>query len=196
MAEEALCGAADLVDLPFEFAHGPCFGGPAGIRIDDGDGAEFRASRVDGGCVVFRVGEVEQVGCPRCGQLHERDHGQGVMQGRRRVLYGNRHALARHHRVDLAAFPPLLLPLRVALAPPFAFNGQFGHVGFRRARALDGDWRRRRLVGVNPHETALRVRRARPDFHGRGVEFAYVVVDPGEDALVEFVPEAVNGVGS
>ena len=51
MAEEALRGAAVLVDLPLEFAHGPRPGGPAGIRVDDGYGAEFRARRADG----FRV---------------------------------------------------------------------------------------------------------------------------------------------
>ena len=30
----------------------------------------------------------------------------------------------------------------------------------------------------------------------RGVEFADVVVDPGEEALVEFVPEAADAAGS
>ena len=153
-------------DLPLESVYSPSWnllrlGGPAGIRVDDGDRAELRARRADGLRVVGRVGEVEEVGHALGRLLGERDHDLRVVQGRGRVLHGDRHAVARHRRVDLPAFPLHPLPLGVALAAPFAFDWQFGHVGFRRARALDGDRRgRRRLVGVDPREAALRVRRA------------------------------------
>ena len=87
-------------DLPLESVYSPSWnllrlGGPEGIRVDDGDRAELRARRADGRRVVGRVGEVEEVGHALGRLLGERDHDLRVVQGRGRVLHGDRHAVAR-----------------------------------------------------------------------------------------------------
>ena len=138
VAEEPLRRAAVPVDLPFEFAHGVRLGGPAGIRVDDGDCAELRARRADG----LRP-----------------EHPHELL----RVL-DVQHGLEEERLEDLQAAgrrAPVSLPLHVVeLAGP-------DH------RLADG------------HEQPM-----------CGVELADVVVDPGEESLVEFVPESADGAGA